>query len=842
MEVAFSSPLSQPHRRTPVPLRQLVEESRSESNIPNHLLDSKIYGRLKSNGLIQTEPSELHFTGFDLGRDHVRTLKIINVSSEVMDVHIISTQTEYFRTTYSKKSRLIPGLAYTLKVCFCPDEWRYYYDSIRVHCKGEENLLVPVHAYPVIDDLQIPPHIHLSAVPLGQRVSHAIPLKCSCPIDFEFQVFVIQPHEAFSISPLKGLIPANGEVKIIVTFRPLQYETCQVTIQLIISQFNTKPYLCTITGSSAPNMGPSQLGRKVEDATPVDNDLPLPATTAPRYKSKHMKLTDGGKPKTLKSLASVKPAIDVCAHAGVAKMLIKDSIKPSSEDLSPALICLQNRKLKESLFMKKVQQNMKELQAKHLRQSHVGEDPLSEDRRRQIVAERETALRKYLVDQGEAGQDVESVARQPKLSSKRLLFDAGLSCEADEGAPSFQPISSFHPELRRRALRLFQQAARKVVIRVRMNRRLTCLKKLSDGLMESPPGKQTCDEGLSADLVHPCPPPVFCVRDVPLALSRLDSLPVGTTVTVTTHLPLFNLQSPQHYKLMGYQAVSAWEAFDSYIPTALARQLRTADLTEALPESTGARSPTADLQTCEEQSCESKEEDVEACADYSLTFTAPQSLLRPSPANPLRIFNPAPGLQSFKRPPKYPENDLDFHLCPVPRYVSPGADARRQHPDSQRTFLDRQLMLRRLLSGQGFDPDFSRLSDQSALSCGCAFLRSFGCDSDLLSDPPPPLTDPPDDLTQHTDLLYKGSGVKLSPEMISAEFLSWKAPGSNTNHDRGVDRRHRGAAASGSEPNQMGRRVMTRLAHLTVPDRDSPRPAGDDGKVTPTHSHTKTSR
>lgn len=35
--------------------------------------------------------------------------------------------------------------------------------------KGEENLLIPVHAYPVIDDLHIPPRIDLSAVPLGQR-------------------------------------------------------------------------------------------------------------------------------------------------------------------------------------------------------------------------------------------------------------------------------------------------------------------------------------------------------------------------------------------------------------------------------------------------------------------------------------------------------------------------------------------------------------------------------------------------------------------------------------------------------------------------------------------------
>lgn len=35
------------------------------------------------------------------------------------------------------------------------------------------------------------------------------------------------------------------------------------------------------------------------------------------------------------------------------------------------------------------------------------------------------------------------------------------------------------------------------------------------------------------------------------------------------------IQVPLHYKLMGYQAVSAWETFNSYIPTSLARPLRT---------------------------------------------------------------------------------------------------------------------------------------------------------------------------------------------------------------------------------------------------------------------------
>lgn len=34
--------------------------------------------------------------------------------------------------------------------------------------------------------------------------SHVIPLSCSCPIDFEFQVHCLQPHKAFTVKPLSG--------------------------------------------------------------------------------------------------------------------------------------------------------------------------------------------------------------------------------------------------------------------------------------------------------------------------------------------------------------------------------------------------------------------------------------------------------------------------------------------------------------------------------------------------------------------------------------------------------------------------------------------------------------
>ncbi len=52
-----------------------------------------------------------------------------------------------------------------------------------------------------------------------------------------------------------------------------------------------------------------------------------------------------------------------------------------------------------------------------------------------------------------------------------------------------------------------------------------------------------------------------------------------------------------------------------------------------MPNEVGAQSPTAvELQR------ENEEEDVEAKEAASLTFRAPEALLRPFPANPLRIF------------------------------------------------------------------------------------------------------------------------------------------------------------------------------------------------------------
>ncbi|XP_029927489.1 cilia- and flagella-associated protein 221 isoform X2 [Myripristis murdjan] len=861
MEVALPARRGLPEplrRRRSLPLGQLVEESRPRASIPNHLLESKIYAKLKSNSLIHAEPSELHFSGFELGKDYIKVLKLINISSEVMNIHIIPTQTKYFQTSYTKKYRLVPGLSYTVKVQFCPDEWRYFYDCIRVHCQGEENLLVPVHAYPVIDDLHIPTHIDLPATPLGQSVSHAIPLSCSCPIDFEFEVNVIQAHKAFSVQPLAGVIPASSKMEIMVAFRPVQYETCQITIQLVVSQFNTKPYLCTITGSSAPHLFISQLEseRGCGEAVIAEYRGPSPAFQVPPLnKTKHRSTKKADKSKTVRDLSAgaksgPKPPVDVSSHAGVSKMLIRDTDKLSYKDLreamsSGSMVGLQNRQVKEVLFVKKVQQDIKEERANHLRwQVHLGKDPMSDQAKRQILEEREMALHEHMVKRGDLNQ-VDFATKEPQLSSRRVVCEVG---QTPEGTPSFQPYPSFQLELRRRALKRCQQAARKVVIRCRMNRRLACLKKLVDSMKNPPAAQKVEDEGtvcglkISPDKVFAFSFPVFSDEADQLVPSNLVTVPVDPIdVPVKKHIPFFKLQVPQHYKLMGYQPVCAWEAIHKYIPTTLARPLRTGASDELLPKVIRASSPESEepksveeKQYEEEEEDEGEEEEKEAKEAVGLTFTAPEALLRPVPANPLRIFNPAPGLQTYKPTPKYLESDLEFHLCPLPRYTIPKSNMYGiKTPNTQKKFLDRKEVIKGVMTWKNFDSvTLNCLTNLPTLTSDWAPRRSIDYSTDIIPlTAPPPLVGLPDDLAGQVDKASGDSGVQLTPEMIRAEFLSAEGLLSNQSLNRGVTTRQQRESQMEetyrSEINQMGKKVIAKLKQLKAMDTTSPSP-GDN--------------
>jgi len=141
---------------------------------------------------------------------------------------------------------------------FTPDEHRYYYDSIRVVCPDSDPVVVPIHGYPVVNTAQFPTAIDFGKCSITETMTKVVPLSSSVPIEFEFELRVLKPSAFFEVSPLQGVIPANGQVEIQINFHPLQLCSAQMNIEVHVSQYDFEPFVCTLSGVGLPESTSSE--------------------------------------------------------------------------------------------------------------------------------------------------------------------------------------------------------------------------------------------------------------------------------------------------------------------------------------------------------------------------------------------------------------------------------------------------------------------------------------------------------------------------------------------------------------------------------------------------------
>lgn len=110
---------------------------------------------------------------------------------------------------------------------------------------------MPVHGYPVAAGLTFPRRIDMGTCPLAEPTSRLVELRCDVPIAFEYALTVTRPHPDVSVSPLSGLIPANGSVQIVVTYTPIKVASASAALELSLSQFNFAPVTCEIVATAA---------------------------------------------------------------------------------------------------------------------------------------------------------------------------------------------------------------------------------------------------------------------------------------------------------------------------------------------------------------------------------------------------------------------------------------------------------------------------------------------------------------------------------------------------------------------------------------------------------------
>ena len=228
---------------------------------PTSALEKLNYSNLGRVSFFESRPSIVHFGGYTLNRVSTQVLNVTNVGPLPKRLLIVQPTTPYFKLRYEKAGVVAPGMAQKICIDFFPDECRYFYDCIRIRAEGDSaidegdsanNLLIPIHGYPVVNSVIFPTRIDFGDCFVSESVTRRFNIECKVPIQFEYELTLVRPNPNFKITPLSGVIPPNGKAVIEITFVPGMYGTFDCEILVNVSQFNFTPFKCRIIGSSSP--------------------------------------------------------------------------------------------------------------------------------------------------------------------------------------------------------------------------------------------------------------------------------------------------------------------------------------------------------------------------------------------------------------------------------------------------------------------------------------------------------------------------------------------------------------------------------------------------------------
>jgi len=225
----------------------------------NPLIDSQIFRRIGKNNLIKIVPEKILFTGFQPNQPMDKIVKILNISSQRQRFHILPPQSEFFKIDYKKKQGPhVPGMSIPVTVTFRPSAWKTYTDCIRIHCpEGEDNLIIPLHAYPSVDTSSVPRRIDFNNVKLGALVTRRFTIWSKSDLDIKYHANLKEGDTGsvcFKLHPSgEGIIPSGNSLEFKVVYNPKEYCTKMTSMKLVIdcgsSEVDSPALIVDISGN-----------------------------------------------------------------------------------------------------------------------------------------------------------------------------------------------------------------------------------------------------------------------------------------------------------------------------------------------------------------------------------------------------------------------------------------------------------------------------------------------------------------------------------------------------------------------------------------------------------------
>ncbi|XP_063692727.1 cilia- and flagella-associated protein 221-like [Bolinopsis microptera] len=629
-------------------------------NVPNHLLDTQLFpSHATLSNVLATDKQSLHFKGFQLGKVHRQKVSLTNKANGARRFHVLSPASGFFKIRFKKTGKLTPGMSLGITVEFCTNEFNYYEDFIKIHCEGGNNLVIPLHAYPVLDMSSFPKQLSFSNTPVCKSVFKKIKLTSPVPVDFLFRLHYTG-HPSLSVVPSSGIIPGEGSVELKVTFCPTEYITASGAFDLVIQQYDNPVYRCAVMGLSQPGAErdivlesesvamPSltNVRRKQKLTDPLMLD---PSTLAPVKQSRKGRKRLAPKPVTSTVVDGVRFPDNLNNPTAVAFVLnqkpghLKASeLKTGSAAAEIAKQIGNERQLKSAVFESLVKQKALEERNNRLRwTTQLGSDPMSPEQQSDVVEERERAQQDYLLTQAVFSHEDEFSQTKTHCSAARVYR---LANEHTKLLPTFDPYMSSEWGKRKLALTRFIRAVRKVIVTQRVAKRFQMLiKHHVKNVRHTPdtPDTSQCTDNMGE--VTPVYLPLYHQErdDVDMTPAKLGDIPSpAISLQLEVVNPIFNLHVPRSSDLLEYREheISLAASHEPEVPIIAVGAED--ELTPVLPES-------------------------DTLVTETLSF--PPEINFPTNYPPLMIFNPAPGVTAQYGGTQCLETSEEYYLNPLLR-------------------------------------------------------------------------------------------------------------------------------------------------------------------------------